>query len=221
MSVQIRGNNNVVAEVESNVRAQRVVPYGPDVGSNGIYRVVATSGALTAVAAKTASAGHCFAFRWDSSSKLCLIESLSVRANVTTSPSSAQEFGFAAFMARSYTANSSGGTALTMTTNNAKLRASYATSQVAEIRIGTTDAFTAGTYTLDAQPFLEMRQHELVAAATVQKTNLQEFFDGSKSPIVLAQNEGFVITNSVLMANSLAVRLVVSVQWREVDSYAQ
>lgn len=205
---------------ESTHSARRVVQYGPQLGAGlGSYRLTAVSGLLTTVAAKTATAGHMAAFRWSSTSKLCLIHNINVKWVTTTGFTSAQVVGFSAFMARGYTASHSGGTQLTLTGDNGKLRDDYGTTLLGDFSIGTTGALTQGTHTLDAQPFMWAGAQELADGATVVKKSFSADFDGRLCPIVLEQDEGFIVTNNVLGGTAGVWNLAVTVDWSEVDSF--
>lgn len=212
---------------ENAFKSQGVVVYSPDYGSGGRYRIAEKSGLLTTVAAKTATAGHMAAFRWSSSSKICLVHRINVKWVTTTGFTAAQVVGFQVFLARSYTASHTGGTQLTLTTNNGKLRSDstfgYPTTSLGDFSIGTTGALTAGTHTLDAQPFMSAGAQELADGAAVVKKSFEDTFcgrDGS-GPLVLTQDTGFVVTNTVLGGTAGVWNIHVAVDWSEVDAYGQ
>lgn len=222
MSVQVRGSSGTIAEVESTTRALKVSSRPPEIGANGAFRMMAQSGLLTTVAAATSTAGHIFAFRWSHATKLCLVTNIMVKWRTIAGFTSAQEVGLDLIMARSYSASHTGGTGLTLSGNNAKKRASFATTNVADIRVGTTGALTAGTHTLDAQPIAADGFSELAAAATVPKGLFNLTFDlngPSDYPLVLATNEGLVLRNTILMGAAGTARVSVEMDWLEVDSY--
>lgn len=222
MAIQIQGNSGVVAEIESNTRAQRVTPRPIDVGALGSYRVSEFSGLMATIAAKTATAGHIFAWRWGDATNFALLRYLKVRYVVVTGFTAAQELGFDVVIARSYTASHTGGTAITLTTNSMKKRTSMGTTLLTSARIATAAALTAGTHTLDAQPMLISGVKTLAAAATVQDASLEETLDlsdGFDYPYVFARDEGFIVRNNILMGAAGTVRLHVQVAWHEVTSY--
>src|SRR6266481_6335678 len=91
--------------------------------------------------------------------------------------------------------NATGGT---LTTNNGKLRTSFATTGVSDFRIASTATLTAGTRTLDAQPLasVEFAVSTAIDAGLLPTTDLFRPAIG-ESPLVLAQNEGFVLQATV------------------------
>jgi hypothetical protein len=106
---------------------------------------------------------------------------------------------FNLFAARGFSASDTGGGALTMTTNNAKLRTAFATSGVQDIRCSATATLSAGTRTLDAAPLAAINvpvPATTVSTILVPLRNLYEARPGDW-PLVLAANEGFVIQATV------------------------
>jgi hypothetical protein len=221
MSVQNRGHSDVVAEVEANTRAFRSVSYGPDVGSFGRYRVTTASAALTAIAALTSSAGHLWAFRNADSSRIALIERLRINFQLTVLPSAAQEVGFAVHQTTAHTAQPTGGADVSMATPQVKMRTSHGIPASAIHFANSTGALTAGTYTQKTLPIIRDSLWAIVAGATIPIPKLTMDLDLRASPIVVAPDEGLLIGNSILMANSVAGRLMVECEWREVSSYPQ
>lgn len=181
------------------------------------FRMTARSGLLTTVAAKTASAGHIAAFRNTSTTKSILVDRVRLDGSVITDFTTLQRLGFGLFIARGYTASHSGGTAQTLTGNNGKLRTSDpAISALGDFRIGDTGALTAGTHTLDAQPVTSADFGVPSDGATVENKALAMEFSGDNGPIVLAQDEGLVLANMVLMGAAGTVALDLTIDWREV-----
>lgn len=194
--------------------------------AEGAYKTAAVSGLLTTVAAATASAGHLWAMRWAptaSQPKFCLITRLRARLSTIAGFTGAQEVGMDLSILRAYTAAHTGGTALDLggtVANSAKKRVAHPTSAVADMRVGTTGALTAGTHTLDAQPIAQDQFAELAAGAAVPKGKSEIFLsteDLDRYPITLAANEGLVIRNTVLMGAGGTARLVVEIDWLELS----
>lgn len=192
----------------------------------GAYRVAAVSGLLTGVAAASATAGHLFAVQWAPASKekiqTCVLQRLRARFVTITGYTAAQEIGIDVVVARAFTVAGSGGTALTLTTNNAKKRTAFPTSLMADMRIGTTGALTAGTQTLDAQPLAQGVGSELAAAATVQKGVAELYLsteDLDRYPVVLMPQEGLIVRNTIAQGAAGTGRLVVEMDWLEVQRY--
>lgn len=224
MAVQLKGNSGIINEVEANSRAQRTTVLGPDIASNGAYRLSAQSGLLTGVAAASATAGFLFSFRWSNGSKLALIERIRARWHTVSGFTAAQEVGLDIIQARNFTVSSSGGTAVTITGDSMKKRSSHGTTNVGDIRISSTGALTAGTLTLDGNAIAHGGFAELAAAATVPKGFFQAEFNSERDgvmPLVLAVNQGLIVRNLILMGAGGTARVSVEVDWREVDSYAQ
>ena len=196
---------------------------------DGGYSLCAVSGALTGVAAGTATAGHLWVARWaptigvgNYAPQFALLQRLRARWFTILGFTAAQQIGIELFQLRSFTANYSGGTAQTLTTPNQKSRTNMPASAFADIRIGTTGALTAGTQTLDAQPIRRTAFAELAAAATVPKGQMELFLsreDLERYPIVLAANEGLMIRNTVLMGAGGTAELDVEMDWLEVQRY--
>jgi hypothetical protein len=209
------GADSTLLTVDPTFKAARVV-IKPD-ELTGAYQISTASGALTTVAAQTATAGHVFAFRYGGAA-LCAIKRVSVSFICTTAFGAAQQMGFAIFAARGYSASHSGGTSLTLTGNNAKYRTSLATTAVTNIQIGTTGALTAGTHTLDAHPLGATYFWVPAAGTSLVQTDLLSY-DANDYPFVLATNEGFVITNQILMGATGVGTLVVNVEWFETTAY--
>jgi hypothetical protein len=222
MPLQIQGNGGITAEVDSNSRAIRITPRPIDVGALGSYRVAEFSGLMTGIAAKTATAGHVFSWRWGDATRVAALRYVKIRYAVITGFTAAQELGFDAIIARTYSASHTGGTALTLTTNSMKKRTSMATTLLTDARIATTAALTAGTHTLDAQPFMMSEAKTLAAAATVQDSAFEETLDmtdGYDYPYLFAQNEGFVVRNSIAMGAAGTVRMHVAMAWDELTAF--
>lgn len=182
----------------------------------GFFRGSWTSGLLTLVAAGTATAGHVFAFRNASATVQAWIEYVRVRWQTTTVFTAAQELQFKLLRATGYSAAHTGGTAATLTTPNLKKRVADSATAMADIRIGATDALTAGTHTLAAEALATFEGYSQLGAAP----NVPNFDDrwtpGDEGcPLVLAQNEGFIIRNEIVMGAAGVGRLVVDVSWRE------
>jgi len=222
MSVQVAGSTtaNLLA-IDANGTPQ-VSVRSMSIGSNGAYRCCAVSGLLTGIAAGTATAGHLFAFRWSHSTKRCVLNRFTVKLRTITGFTAAQELGFDIYRMTGYSVAHSGGTAMTLTGENLRKYGTQNTTQMADIRIGNTGALTAGTQTLDAVPWGYECYADLAAAATVPKGQCR--FDWSMDavndhPLVFIQNTGLVVRNTILMGAGGTARMIVEMDWLEVDSY--
>lgn len=211
------GIDTTLMTVDPTMKAAHMV-IKPD-ELTGAYQLSLTSGALTTVAAGTASAGTVFSFRYaPGTGNVCVVKRISVGFVTTTAFSSAQQMGFGLFAARSFSGADSGGTAATLSGNNNKYRTSLATTSVSNINIGTTGALTAGTRTLDAQPLGTVNFWVSGVGTSLTTTDLISY-DPNDYPFVLANQEGFVIQNQILMGAAGVGTLVVNVEWFEATSY--
>lgn len=200
-------------KVDATARAARVA-IRPVEGEH--YRLAASTGLITTVAAGTASAGHVFAFRWGSAAKVALVHRIYVKWRTVAGFTAAQEVGLDVMRATGYSASHSGGTAIVLNAPNLKKRQSYGASLLTDARISGTGALTAGTHTLDGQHMGADCFAELAAAATVPKGAFDVDIPFAGCPLQLATNEGFVVRNTVLMGAGGTARVTVEVDWSEV-----
>lgn len=182
-----------------------------------------------------------FSFRWTSSTALAVIQR--VRINVATTVTSTTTSGAAErelIVARSFTVSDTGGTAITLTGNNQKMRTSQATSLVGDMRAG--GPLTAGTRTLDANPvssvlsWLGLNFTGLdigsggasISTITSGWTGLGgigmipllDAVTGQDYPLVLAQNEGFIIRiGKDAQPSGFTQQTYFNITWCEVNAY--
>ncbi len=197
----------------------------------GSYRLVCSSGAVTTIAARTASAGHLLSWRWASSTaNKCFLKFVGARFVLTTAYGTAQETGLDMILARAYTASHTGATAVDMgstVTNTGKLITGMATSLMGVaglVRVADAGALTAGTHTFDANPFATLSDWSGAIGATVPTTGsgarsgygtLWDARDADLPPVVFGQDEGFVLRNLVLMGATGVGRWDFCVEWDE------
>ena len=230
MGIQQQGQGGQLLQVDASHRAARFSARPLDHGTLGHYRLGVSTGLLAG--AGVTAGGTLFSARWTDATRLAVITRLSAYYAVTTVFTAVQEIGLDAIIARSFTAADSSGTAITLGGNNQKMRTNMGTSlftSAAEVRIGATSIVTAGTRTLDANAMIGASgiTHDLnAAAATVQliatpKIGFDWVADPSigEHPVVLAQNEGVVVRNTVVFPAAGAARLWVQMVWAEVASY--
>jgi hypothetical protein len=218
MAIQLQGNTGVVAEVDgTNYRAMRTTLRPMDYGALGSYRVGALSGTM---AAGLAANAEVFQFRWTDATRICVVTS--VDWNGLSGSATAFTAGFAQvslWIARSWTADGAGGTAVTPTGNNNKMRTSMSASLLGSARISSTAALTAGTKTLDANSVGNYSAS--IGTTTSQQwlpqTQLWHANPGSQSPLIMAQNEGFVIRASVPATGTW--QFGITVAWTELEAY--
>lgn len=226
MAVIEGGTSAVVADTgAAAAKALHVTSKPIDAGALGHYRVASVSGTM---AAALAASAQIFQFKWTDATRLAVITSLKVRFITLTrfTAGTITDFGVDAFVARTYAAGG-GGTALTLTGDNAALRAAYGTTLVSEIRVPTTAALTNAT-TLDTQPFAQGfgAGVQVTPSATVQaefdQTPLLDYaprLGDGEAPLQLAQNEGIVIRNRAVWPVAGTGIYSFEIQWSEVTAF--
>lgn len=217
--IQLVGNTNssTAAEVEVNTKAVRTVIRPDDYGSLGIYKLGANNGA-SAMAAGLAAAAPIYSFR-NSTANIYVVKQVLLAMNSGTTGFTAGEATFNLFVARSFTASDTGGTSVLPSGNSNKLRTSMATTGLADVRISATATLTAGTRTLDGQPLSTVvapvpttTWFQIVPINTVTlDQRVGEY------PLVLAQNEGFVIQATVPATGVWFFS--VNTSWEELAAY--
>jgi hypothetical protein len=177
----------------------------------GSYRHTFTSGAVTTIAAGTATAGHILALRSGTAGKAALVKSIEVEFLLTTAFGAAQRVGFDAFIARGYTVAHTGATALTITGGgaNAGSAAPFITGRVAS-----TAALTAGTHTLDANPIAKGHLWASAIGALLGP-RFYDFASSKQGGLLLQENEGLVVRNLVLMGATGVGEWTFTVEWDE------
>lgn len=218
MAIQLQGNGGTVADVDgTNYRALRATLRPIDHGALGSYRLSLLSGTM---AAGLAANSEVFQFRWSDASRLCVVTSVLWDGLSGSATAFTAGFGKVDMVtARSWTADGSGGTAATITGNNQKNRTSMGTTLLGAARIASTAALTAGTKTLDAQA---IGQYSAAIGTTTSAQWMPQFDlfhadPGGESPLILAQNEGFVVRATVPATGTW--QFGVTVCWTELTAY--
>jgi hypothetical protein len=159
--------------------------------------------------------------------QIAIIQKITINYVMTTAFTTAQQIGFNAFVARSFTASDSGGSSVTLSGNNNKNRTVMPTSQISlsgDMRIASTAALTAGTRTLDTNAFAVTNGWAGSVLLTTGVVPLQqvELYQngGNEYPLILANNEGIVITNAVAMGATGVMTVAVNIEWTESGSTA-
>lgn len=218
MGIPLTGNSGVTAEVSGTThRALRVEQRPLDHGSLGVYRKSLLSGTM---AAGLAANSEIYQFRWTHATNLCAVQRVILDGLSGSATAFAAGFGKVDLMlARSWSADGSGGTAGTITGNNGKLRTSMGTTLIGSVRVSSTAALTAGTKTLDTDPVGQISL-SFGTAVSVQYANQVYLFGedpAATHPLVLAQNEGFVLRATVPATGTW--QFGVTVLWSEVTAY--
>ncbi len=215
--IQLVGNANssTAVEVEVNTKAARFTPRPIDYGSLGIYSLAGASGIM---AAGLGAAAPIYSFRWGNATNLALIKKIIFSAGDTATAFTAGTFLFNMFVARSFSASDTGGTSILPTGNSNKLRTSMGTTLLTDVRISSTATLTAGTRTLDGQPLSNLVSSDPATAGDDIIAPYPLFLaNAGDYPLVLAQNEGFVIQATVPATGTWTFG--VTTVWEEVAAY--
>lgn len=225
MGIQIQGNGGTIAEVDgTSYRSMRVTSRPIDAGSLGHYRIAMSTGTIAALAAN----GELFQFRWTDATRLCVVQKVLISAGANVAATAAGLVTLELTVARNWSAAGTGGTAATITGNNQKTRTSQGTTLLGEARCATTAALGAGTKTLDSQGIGNVMRGIGTGAITTSATlNICDKIDlleidapDAIHPLVLAQNEGFVVKNgATAWPLTMTWGLAVTVVWCEVAAF--
>ena len=219
LSIQLQGNGGTVAEVDGTTfRAIRVTQRPLDYGALGHYRVAVTVGLLATQAAN----GTLFSLRWGDATRLCVVQNIRLQCIQTAAATATIMPSFEVFVARSFSASDTVGTAVTTTGNNMKKRTSMGTSLVTDMRFSAAAAgLTAGTRTLDANALFQMPTNQTITTPNpVVYTAGMDATDGTDMPVVLAQNEGIIVRGpTVVFGAAGTANLLVDIAWAEVNSF--
>lgn len=189
----------------------KIAPEGP------AYRVSMKSGSLTIAAAS----GTLFSMLWTNTAKRCLVWRFNWHWSILTAFGAAQEIRHSLYIARGTTVANSGGAAATLTTTNGLLDSlGSVTSVMGDMRMCTTAELTEGTTTRDAQ---SIATRSMWVSNALIIGNLSPYFDYrygdtmSINPITLRAGEQLELVNDIVMGATGVMRLVVEVEWSEVD----
>lgn len=218
MAIQLQGNGGTVQEVDGTTfRAARVTVRPMDYGALGSYRVSGISGTM---AAGLAANAEVFQFRWTDATRLAVITSVTLDGLSGSATAFAAGFGRVYMtIARGWSADGSGGTSVLPIINDGKMRTSMATTLSNAMRIASTAALGAGTKTLDAQSVGQVSLSFSTAASVqvAQPIDLWHVDPGVEHPIVLSQNEGFVVRAVVPATGTW--QFGITCTWTEVAAY--
>jgi hypothetical protein len=220
MAVQVQGNGGTVAEVDgTSFRALRTTPRPVDYGTLGHYRIAQN----IALVVTQAVNGSLFSFRWGDATRLAVIQKIKLSCAQTAAATATIAPNFQVFIARSFTASDTVGTAVTLTGNSMKKRTSMGTTLLTDARFSAVAAgLTAGTRTLDAAPILEMPAQQTITTINpaLYTAELDIGAGDGNHPIVLAQNEGLIVRGpTVVFGAAGTANLIVEVSWAEVTAY--
>lgn len=218
MSIYAKGSiSGVDWDIDPTLHAGKVSIRQPE--ADGFYVSSTRSGLLAGAAAGSVV----WAARWTHATKIGVVDFLRIRAIPTTPFTAAQIWGFEAVVGRGYSASHVGGTQFLPSgdgTNAWKRKTGYPTSNMAEIRMATTAAFTGGTVTPDTAAFTSDFAWELVAGATVPRSKIyceKDYGDGAAAPNYLVTNEGILVRPIATLGAGGVIQLSVDFAWHEVD----
>jgi len=211
MAIQLQGNSGTTAEVDATFRTQRVSLRAAEL--IGYYSVAGASGALTGVAAN----GPVFSFRNTGANLMC-IRNVRIGFVTTTAFTAAQGLSYSLLRANSFTASDTGGTSLFVAGGNKHRNAFTNITSAPDIRISSTAALTAGTRTLETVSMAIAGGSSTGVGTSMPITDLHEN-DAGDYPLVLAQNEGFIVTNLIAMGAAGVIQLQVGVEFFETATY--
>lgn len=224
MAIQLLSNSGSVLEGGELARTAPLHMQTMPVTGNS-YRVAAFTGTIGAALAANS---ELFQFRFVTGTKTkALVYRIELSGASTVAVSTAiGPLGWYVTPARSWTVAGSGGTRITNTGENMQLDAAFPVSQVSDIGIATTGALTAGTKTLDSASIGQYIGGVLTGAATVATDGkiapAYDLFNASMQqdmPLVLGNNEGFVIRTTHIGPATLTYVVGFAVSWVEVAAF--
>lgn len=186
-------------DMQSDAAGNLLVGQAPTlVGALGGYGIVHNSGTM---AAGLTSNSDIFQARWTHATALALVTEIIFDGLLGTATAFALgNAQIAAYVARAWTVDGSGGTTISLASNAGKVRTGYATSSFGSMRGSSTGALTGGTRTLDTLP---MGQLLTIIDTTASKVHipsgsvLYRYEPKNGSPLILAANEGIVVKATV------------------------
>ena len=216
MGIAVIGNGGTVADVQAANRAVNVCVFPQDPLTLGYYSMSMNNG-TTVMTAGLAANSPIWSFRWGNAN-LAIVKGVYLSVSEGLAAFTTGRGNFDLFVARSFSASDTLGTAATLTGNNGKLRTSFGTTLLTDMRISNTVSLTAGTRTLDTMPVGNAQVSNKVIETNSGTNMILWQRDGSDGyPLVLAQNEGLVIQASV--AGTGTWFFEVRVEWMEAAAF--
>ncbi|HSW91837.1 MAG TPA: hypothetical protein VLG09_04280 [Candidatus Saccharimonadales bacterium] len=218
MPIQYQGNSGVVGEIETTHRAIRGTTRPMELGARGAY----SFGAMTGVLAATTT-GEIFQMRWIDATRDMLLRSVWVAGFISTTAFAAGvPPQLAMRIARSWTVDGTGGTAIVFSTANTdKKRTDFPLSLLSDTgtRIATTGALGAGTKTLDTNRcayLVGQAGNTTGSTYVIPPTYIWQRNTDDEYPFLFEQNEGFIIEIPAIPATG-TWSVSVQVEWCEID----
>jgi hypothetical protein len=189
-----------------------------DYGPGGSFQRTSKSGVMVA---NTAASSPIYSFHWPSVTSLALIRRIKLAAWSVDVGFTAGLATFDIITARAFTAQLTGGTMVSLIGNSGKLRTSMGSSQ-ADVVYASTAPMTGGTYTPDPTPGttetwateVGSNPYTLITPGSMP-VKLFEKLQG-EMPLLLAQNEGFLVESSVPPTGTWSFTL--AVEWDEIPN---
>lgn len=206
--IESPSDSSAIAEVDKALGALRVTPR--PMQALGYYRWAGFTGAMTAVGSNT----EFFQFRWTDATNLALIQFLRMRM-LFTACNTPQEVALSADLASGWTVDGSGGTSVALGAPNLTKRTSFPQTKVSAIRVATTAGLNPGTRTLDASSFLLQSGYLSAVGNIPVDITLDLTNGGAEYPIVLVQNEGLILRNTLALSGTNAPKIAIEIAWAE------
>jgi hypothetical protein len=195
--IQTAAASSGSAVVDPTFQSIRVSERPPEI--LGSYQIALISGLLTGVAA----GGTVYSLRWSPSvsTNLCMIRRVEIGVATTTAFTAAQSLQYSMTIARAFTSNDSGGLSAALAQAN-------------------TGTMTAVARTLDSFPIAYVATGGTAAAPipTIMPITPIYQHQAGDYPLILANNEGFVILNTITMGAAGVINLTVNVEWMELSA---
>lgn len=209
MAVLQDNSSGALAGVDSAFRALRVAQRPPATLSANIG--VGISGSVTGIAANA----NLFSFR-NLGTNLIAVRRVFAGWLTTTAFTTAQQVDLKLLAARAFTVSDSSGTAVTFSGNDKKLKTSLATLTSTDCRVAAAAGLTAGTRTLDTDPLGVLVGWSSAAGQVQAIADLINQPPGAW-PLVLAQNEGFVVQAITAFGAAGVVKFYIGAEIAEVS----
>ncbi len=222
MGIQvISGSGSALANVGEVASAAQHVALHPRAGN--WYRYSGYTGIIAAAVAANSEVLQ-FRFVTGAGKTLALVTRVELEGlAVIAAATAAGPLGFELVPARSWTAAGSGGTRIATTGDNLQMRTSEPVSQVSDLGIATTGALTAGTKTLDANAIGGVMAG--IGTAAITSFGLGGLSghlmsqEAAELPLVLANQEGFVVRTSHVGPATLTYVARFGIEWCEVTDF--
>lgn len=217
------GADSSLLTVDPAFKSARVSVRPPE--GVGFYQLGAVTGNLTNTT--VVANGPLFAMRWaPANGKIAVIRRITATFVQTVGWTAAAAQPIGLYVARAWTVNDTGGTAITVAANTNKMRTTNDPSLFAtpsDVRVASTATFTAGTRTLDTNPIATavFAASQVAAGSAVypQQTVMLHDVNTGDHPIVLDNNEGIVVNNLIVWPAAANGYMTFNVEWYETTAY--